>query len=356
MRKQPVEIEVKVRNYGQTLRGNVDLKVDDKAMTVAVGPDSVASPRVSARFNQPGSKLVTATLTGSGLKFDDRMQAAISVIDPIRVLIVSGDERGIPLQNESDFLRIALSPKAAEARRERRTRGEGSRRCLQGRCEVDRNLERGRTEELPGGGAGERAAIDRRTGAAVEQFVYEGGGLWIAPGNLTRVDNYDRLLYHDGNGILPVKLLAPTTEDGSQATTLQGISNFDHPMFRFLKGRPDPIPLVTIGRYFPAQVTGRDARVLAQYASGSPFLVESPVGRGRVLVMTTSLDADWGTLPLSNFYLPFVQSAAALSHLGAFVGPQPLPRHADRRAVRTGRRACARERSACRPGKRAPSQ
>src|SRR4029079_12987289 len=121
---------------------------------------------------------------------------------------------------------------------------------------------------------------------AVEQFVYEGGGLWIAPGNLTRVENYDRLLYHDGNGILPVKLLAPTTEDGAQATTLQGISNFDHPMFRFLKGRPDPIPLVTIGRYFPAQVTGRDARVLAQYASWWPFLVESPVGRGRVLVMS----------------------------------------------------------------------
>jgi hypothetical protein len=50
--------------------------------------------------------------------------------------------------------------------------------------------------------------------------------------------------------------------------------------------------------------------VLAQYASGWPFLVESSVGRGRVLVMTTPLDADWGTLPLSNFYLPFVQSAA----------------------------------------------
>ena len=25
--------------------------------------------------------------------------------------------------------------------------------------------------------------------------------------------------------------------------------------------------------------------------------------------MTTALDADWSTLPLSNFYLPFVQSA-----------------------------------------------
>ena len=310
VREQPAEIEVKVRNYGQTLRGNVDLKVDDKAMTVAVGPDSVALLRVPARFYQPGSRLVTATLTGSGLKFDDRMQAAISVIDSIRVLIVSGDERGIPLQNESDFLRIALAPKAAEARQ----KGEPESKVRGDVCKVDvKSIETWNEDELKNYQVVVLANVPQLTAGqalAVEQFVYEGGGLWIAPGNLTRVENYDRLLYHDGNGILPVKLLAPTTEDGAQATTLQGISNFDHPMFRFLKGRPDPIPLVTIGRYFPAQVTGRDARVLAQYASGWPFLVESPVGRGRVLVMTTSLDADWGTLPLSNFYLPFVQSAA----------------------------------------------
>jgi hypothetical protein len=150
---------------------------------------------------------------------------------------------------------------------------------------------------------------------ALEQFVYEGGGLWVAPGNLTRVESYNQQLYREGAGILPVRLLPATAEDGSEATTIQGITDFDHPIFRFLKGRPDPIPPVTIGRYFPADVRGRDARVLAQFASGRPFLVEAPAGRGRVLVMTTPLDADWGTLPLSNFYLPFAQSA--VRHLTA---------------------------------------
>jgi hypothetical protein len=309
VREQPVEVEVKVRNYGRSLRGNVDLKLDDKAMNVAVGPDAVATVRVPVRFFQPGSRLVTATLTGSGLKFDDQMRAAIDVIDPIRVLVVSGDERGIPLQNESDFLRIALAPKAAEARQ----KGEPQDKVRGDYCRVEvKPVESWNDDGLKNYQVLVLANVPQLTAAqalAVEQFVYEGGGLWVAPGNLTRAENYDRLLYRDGNGILPVKL-RPATEDGSQATTLQGISDFDHPMFRFLKGRPDPIPLVTIGRYFPAEVTGRDARVLAQYASGWPFLVESPVGRGRVLVMTTPLDADWGTLPLSNFYLPFVQSAA----------------------------------------------
>jgi hypothetical protein len=312
VRDQPAEVEVQIRNYGQTARGNVDLKVEDKVLSVSVVPDSVATVRAPLRFYQPGSKIVTATLTGSGLKFDDRMQAAVDVVEPIRVLIVSGDERGIPLQNESDFLRIALAPKAAEARQ----KGDGSSepRVRGDLCTVRvEPFDRWNQEDLRDYSVVVLANVPQLSPAqalALEQFVYEGGGLWVAPGNLTRVDNFNTRLYRDGNGILPVKLQPATAEDGSEATTLQGVTNFDHPIFRFLKGRPDPIPLVTIGRYFPADVRDRDAQVLAQYASGRPFLVEAPAGRGRVLVMTTALDADWGTLPLSNFYLPFVQSAA----------------------------------------------
>jgi hypothetical protein len=42
--------------------------------------------------------------------------------------------------------------------------------------------------------------------------------------------------------------------------------------------------------------------------SGDPFLIEATAGKGRVLLMTTSLGADWTSLPLSSFYLPFLQS------------------------------------------------
>ena len=311
VRDQPAEVEVQVRNYGQAARGNVDLKVEEKLLSVSVAPDSTTTVRAPLRFYQPGSKVVTATLTGSGLKFDDRMQAAVDVVEPIRVLIVSGDERGVPLQNESDFLRIALAPKAAEARQ----KGDGSEAKVRGDlCKVSvEPIDHWNHENLRDFSVIVLANVPQLSPAqalAIEQFVYEGGGLWIAPGNLTRVESYNSLLYHDGAGILPVKLQPATAEEGSEATTLQGVTNFDHPIFRFLKGRPDPIPLVTIGRYFPADVRGRDAQVLAQYASGRPFLVEASAGRGRVLVMTTALDADWSTLPLSNFYLPFVQSAA----------------------------------------------
>jgi hypothetical protein len=315
---QPAEVEVRVHNFGRQFRGNVEVKVADKTTTVSVAPQSVTSVRVPMKFGTAGSKLVTASLAGGGLKFDDQMRAALEVVEPIRVLIVSGDERGVPLQNESDFLRIALAPRTAQARQGGKETAKAG-QAFGDSCRVDvEPADRWDVERLRNYQVLVLANVPQLSqvqAVAVEQFVYEGGGLWVAPGNLTRVDQYNQLLYRDGAGILPARLLPATAEDGSEATTLQGITDFDHPVFRFLKGRPDPVPMVTVGRYFPAEVRGRDARVLAQYASGRPFLVEGPAGRGRVLLMTMPVDADWGTLPLSNFYLPFAQSA--VRHLTA---------------------------------------
>jgi hypothetical protein len=318
IRDQSAEVEVRVRNYGQMFRGNVEVKLEDRgtpvqAATVSVGPDAAASVRFAMKWPQAGSRLLTATLGAGGPKFDDKMQASVEVVDPIRVLVVSGDERGAssPLQSESDFLRIALAPRTAEARQKRVDVGEKT-FGDPFRVEVE-PIERWNEDELKKYQVVVLANVPQLTptqSTALEQFVYEGGGLWVAPGNLSRVENYNSQLYRGGSGIAPVHLGTATAEDGSEATTLQGISDFDHPVFRFLKGRPDPVPLVTVGRYFPADPRTREGKVLAQYASGKPFLVASTVGRGRVLVMTTPLDADWGTLPLSNFYLPFVQSAA----------------------------------------------
>jgi hypothetical protein len=83
-------------------------------------------------------------------------------------------------------------------------------------------------------------------------------------------------------------------------------------VFRFLRGRPDPLPSSTIGRYFPARPRQPDARSLAEFTSGWPLLIEAQrqerERRGRVILMTTPLDIDWGNLPFSNFYLPFMQS------------------------------------------------
>ena len=57
--------------------------------------------------------------------------------------------------------------------------------------------------------------------------------------------------------------------------------------------------------------------MLAGFTSGDPFLIEQPFGRGRVLLITCSLRAEWSSLPLTNVYLPLIQSAARYLAAGA---------------------------------------
>ena len=312
VRGQPADVEVELRNYGPVRWAALPVKLHlgDKPVAEAavnLSPGGTGAVRAAVRLDRAGSHVLSAEVDAPGLQYDDRLELAVEAVEPLKVLILSGDERQDPLRGESSFLRIALAPFKARGQ-------QGPDPCDVTVVPAENwggvNMKDFQVVVL--------ANVERFTPAqekAVEQFVYDGGGLLVAPGNLSRYEEYNGSLYRNGAGVLPAELYPPTSADGSQATALLGI-NLDHPVFQFVKGRPDPIPPVTIGRYFPA-VRRSDASYLGTYGTGDAFLIEGSSGRGRVLLITTPLDADWATLPLSNFYLPFVQSAARYLAAGA---------------------------------------
>jgi hypothetical protein len=51
-------------------------------------------------------------------------------------------------------------------------------------------------------------------------------------------------------------------------------------------------------------------RVVLRYESGAPALVEAEIGRGRSLLLTTTVDREWTDLPIRPGFLPLVQEAA----------------------------------------------
>jgi hypothetical protein len=343
---ESAEVEVRVRNYGKQARAGLPLTVSSGRgkgfeTTMTLGPGAGESVRVPVKFETPGSQVVTAEVHSAGLVSDDNRQSAIDVTPPVRVLILSGDERPpgtkdagakhktMTFRSESDFLSLALAPFKAMGRPGpnvgdvtvmEATRWGHPAKGGEGRGAAGTNppedVELGQYQVVV---LANVARLNDQQVRDLEQFVYGGGGLLIAPGNLARVDNYNAALYRGGTGIMPAELSEPTPADGSRATALLGL-DLNHPVFLFLKGRPDPVPSATIGRYFPAAARSPDARVLASYVSGQPFLIESTAGRtgrGRVMLVTTPLDADWNTLPLSNFYLPFVDSVARYLAAGA---------------------------------------
>jgi hypothetical protein len=319
---QPANLVVGIHNYGASARASLPLSVlvDGKPefqATVTVPAGAVAHVAAAIRgnaFTAAGTHVVTAQIKTTGFREDDHFDSVVNAIDPIRVLVISGDDWGTELgkfRNESDFLRLALSPYHTLAR-------QGA-----DPCKVEVVSDEKWPDELPQYQVIVLANVERFTESRaqeIEQFVYGGGGLLVAPGSLSRVENYNEQLWREGGGILPAELEDPTSADGAEATAIVGY-DVASPVFAFLHDRPDLMLFPTIGRYFPTSPRSSEARALAWYTSGAPFLLESAGGRGRVLLMTTSLDADWGTLPLSSFYLPYVQSAVRYLAAGA------LPSH-----------------------------
>lgn len=309
------EIDVTVRHFGASPRSQLPLVVSSAkgelfSGTIDLTAGATASVTVPVRFDAPGQQMLTAQITSGTLAYDDRLQHVIDVVPPVRVLIISGDEfgGGGSFRGESDFLRTALAPFAAL---KRAAAVDPARVTV---LPIDKwiNAQIDNADVLVLANIAELTPQQVRS---VESFVYAGGGLLVAPGGTSRPESYNRTLFRDGAGLLPASLAGPFAE---QPTSLLGIE-LAHPIFRFLRGRPDPIPSAVVARYFAA-IPRPGAAVLASYVTGQPFLIEGNYGRGRVLLMTTTIDADWNTLPLSSFYLPFAQST--VRYLAAAAMPQ----------------------------------
>ena len=89
--------------------------------------------------------------------------------------------------------------------------------------------------------------------------------------------------------------------------TLSGI-NGEHPVFEPFRrtGRQPTARIRAYREVAPAAGT----TVLARYDDGAPAMIESTIGRGRVLLLTTTLDLTWNDLALTPFYLPVLRQMA----------------------------------------------
>ncbi len=304
--KQPIELEVHIRNYGADAQGDVPVTVSDGPRelyktTVTLPADASAVVRTTVSFDEPGCPVLTAKIGMRSLTGDDQRELAVLVVPPLEALVISGDEREGLFRKESDFLRLALAPWASS--------GEQGPDPTKVTVITVAKWQRPDPRKFPIVVLANVSSLTEAQAHDLEQYVYSGGGLLISMGNMVQSENYNQLLYRDGSGIMPVRLGDSMSARGTASQAVIGVE-INHPVFRFLRGRPDPIPSVSIDRHVPVDGATSAARNLITMKSGEPLLIEQPAGRGRVLLLTTSIDADWTTLPLSGSYLPLMQSLA----------------------------------------------
>jgi hypothetical protein len=156
-------------------------------------------------------------------------------------------------------------------------------------------------------------AIDGGSAERIRSFVEGGGGVLIALGQSGGWPA-------SAADMLPGRI-GPIEDRTEGRGGRLGYLDYEHPVFEVFAGPRSGD--FTGARFYRARglEVSDSAGVLARFDDGSVALAEARIGRGRVLVWTTSLDAFWNDLSLQPVYLPFVHRLA--EYLGGRAEPVP---------------------------------
>jgi hypothetical protein len=297
---------------------------------LAPGPAGALEPPpspTSSVSGQTGLHHISVALQGDALAEDDERHLRVEVQRHLRVLVLDGDARTLRRDDEAFYLEMALRPgdrDDAPFAVTTQPLDEG----VAALGDFDAVF-------LCNAKAGDisRKGLDK----ALRQYVLDGGGLFITLGDNTEVDAFNTTLHE----LLPqalavVKTTGPLRRAGQAAeaavpgeseSALTGpgehLGRMDrrHPLLLpFSTGRASESLLeARFGRYMllrpTPRSTGDSGGVILSYESGAPALIERQLGRGRVLLFTSTIDRDWNNLPIQPAFLPLLQQTVRyLSH------------------------------------------
>jgi len=305
---------------GQTLSVVLGQRVPQSEPVPALPAGLTVTRELEAEFAQPGYEPITVRLGEDRLPLDNTRYQVAEVAGAIKVLIVNGEPFADVLRDETGFLTTALRP-------------EGE--VFSGHeCTVidEAELETKAVSEFHVVILANVYRVSEPVVDKLEGLVRGGGGLVFFLGDQVDPDGYNTALYREGRGVLPISLGRITRP---QLPVHLQIVDALHPVTRGLAGGGASLGVETIlfDRFFSCSIgdanvagdlgpatdpptsqsspaSGASARVhvLARFsdADESPAIIEGRFGKGRVLVVTTAMDKEWGRWPDHPSYLPAV--------------------------------------------------
>ncbi len=238
---------------------------------------------------------------GDALPSDDQRHLWIDAEPSLQVLLVDGQPSERRIDDELFFLGTALADPAAA--------GEMRVRTLAPDQLVDR-VEREGQRALDGVDVlvlANVAAPPAAVASLIQARVNVGMGLWMTVGDQVEADEYNARF----DALLPLRLRA-TVEAGSlpgRATAKgDGLAppHRDHSMFSN-QGDLGITGARTRKLFLLDPDPSRDMQLALTFESGGPALCTRTVGKGRVALMTTTIDRDWSDLAIRPGFVPIAQ-------------------------------------------------
>jgi hypothetical protein len=289
--------------------------------TVSIPPRSSVIARLSHRIDEVGVKEVTVAIEhGDALIEDNRRSIAVDVIQEIDVMLVDGKPSSQPLQGETDFLAIALSPFAFG--------GEDQPDAVRTVVVRDQRLAKEIEAKQPDIVILANVGMLRNDAKqAVARFVSGGGALVVFDGDGIDPDAYNEAWTSGQESwLLPARLEEFVGSSASrEATPLPiGEVNRQYSPWHILGG-PNQQPFGNVDVYgyrklsiipngnagLPDNDDGVDtdtsAIKLLSMANGDPLIVSARRGRGRIVQFAVPCDTAWTSFPTRLVYLPMMQ-------------------------------------------------
>ncbi|MFN0056477.1 MAG: BatA domain-containing protein [Planctomycetales bacterium] len=325
---RPARFQASIRNYGlERVTGRVveflidDRLIEQRALEINAGAEVVED--FSHLFAAGGEHRVLVRLQNDALPLDDQRWLAVPVKERLRVLCVSGRGGNSASRQGSGFLELALAPFADGPR----LSTGGVRGLIEPTVISEGELLGLELAQYDCVFFCDVPLFTDREARLIETYLRGGGGVVWCLGGQVASDNYNQALYRDGAGILPARL-EEVRGDPVQRPESFGFDpgEFTHPLINVFQGNPDA-GLETTQTYAYYRVTvppGGRSKTALWFDTGDPALVESRIGPGHSVLVTTSVDDRWGVWPLWPSFLPMIQELVLFAASGEWGERQRL--------------------------------
>ncbi len=314
---KPVSLRIGLQRFGSgSAAPSLELRVDDRvqetrAVTIPLGTETTIdwSPGIST-----GEHRLEVRLSDDGLAADNRCGAVVTVRDRLPILLVNGKPSGQPWENATDLLKLALAPEA------------------QGPFAVTVIPE----SELLSTPLSSFACVflcnltlvtDREAGWLAE-YLAQGGAVVFCAGGQVRLDQYNQVLLTPERPILPAKLVERAGDPEAKETAFEfDPGDFVHPIVKPFQGNPNSgLELTKTFAYLRTEIPAdRETRVALRFDSGDPAILTAPYGPGQVVLITTSVDREWGMWPVwGHSFIPLMHEIVRYAAADRLPGRQLL--------------------------------
>lgn len=152
----------------------------------------------------------------------------------------------------------------------------------------------------------------------LKEFIGKGGGLWVILGSRMDAQSFSR-------DFLPVLKIGELLDEIALPVYTSRWDDFNthHPALVSLLTKGGKVESPMFKRYFRFQ-PARQSRVLISLTDGSPFLIESNMGNGRIWLTSSAADTAWNDWPLQGIFAPMILSGVHYLSTGNTGITQPI--------------------------------